>query len=99
MCVFIFFFHKQFETKCIGCGNGIPLTEEVRRAHNSVYHLKCFMCQICHIELQTGDEFYLMEDKKFICKIDYENVKVKGKFIFIKFATIKYSDYLIIVFV
>ena len=50
---------------------------------HSVYHLKCFMCQICHIELQTGDEFYLTEDKKFICKIDYENVKAKGKFIFI----------------
>ena len=41
------------------------------------------MCQMCHIELQTGDEFYLMEDKKLICKIDYENAKAKGKFIFI----------------
>jgi hypothetical protein len=37
------------------------------------------MCHMCHIELQTGDEFYLMEDKKLICKTDYENAKAKGK--------------------
>ncbi len=40
------------------------------------------MCHMCHIELQTGDEFYLMEDKKLICKTDYENAKAKGKIFF-----------------
>jgi LIM homeobox protein 3/4 len=79
-------FFRQFGTKCSGCGNGIPPTESVRRAHHSVYHLKCFMCQMCHLEFQTGDEFYLMEDKKLICKTDYENAKAKG----INFNTIKY---------
>ena len=33
---------------------------------------------MCNVELQTGDEFYLMEDKKLICKNDYEALKAKG---------------------
>ena len=37
---------------------------------------------MCQQELQTGDEFYLMEDKKLMCKIDYENAKSKGTQIF-----------------
>ena len=37
---------------------------------------------MCQQELQTGDEFYLMEDKKLMCKIDYENAKAKGTQIF-----------------
>ena len=71
-------FLRKFGTKCSGCGHGIPPTDAVRRAHNNVYHLKCFMCRICHIEFQTGDDFYLMDDKKLICKTDYENAKAKG---------------------
>ena len=38
------------------------------------------MCQMCHVELQTGDEFYLMEDGRLICKDDYETAKAKGEF-------------------
>ena len=72
-------FFRKFGTKCSGCNEGIPPTEAVRRAHNNVYHLKCFMCQMCHIELQTGDEFYLMEDKRLICKDDYETANAKGE--------------------
>ena len=26
----------------------------------------------------TGDEFYLMEDKKLLCKADYDSAKAKG---------------------
>ncbi len=33
---------------------------------------------MCQMELQTGDEFYLMADKKLMCKVDYENAKAKG---------------------
>ena len=29
--------------------------------------------------MDTGDEFYLMEDKKLLCKYDYETAKSKGK--------------------
>jgi len=27
----------------------------------------------------TGDEFYLMEDNKLVCKTDYESAKQRGK--------------------
>lgn len=39
---------------------------------------------MCSRQLNTGDEFYLMEDRKLICKQDYEAAKMKGK-IFVKF--------------
>ena len=70
--------NRKFGTKCSGCGHGIPPTESVRRAHTNVYHLKCFVCKMCRVEFQTGDEFYLMtDDHKLICKTDYENAKLK----------------------
>lgn len=33
---------------------------------------------MCSRELKTGDEFYLMEDRKLVCKRDYEEAKAKG---------------------
>ena len=30
-------------------------------------------------KLDTGDEFFLMEDKKLLCKHDYETAKSKGE--------------------
>ncbi len=29
--------------------------------------------------MDTGDEFYLMEDRKLLCKPDYEAAKMKGE--------------------
>lgn len=58
---------------------GIPPTQVVRRAQDNVYHLQCFLCAMCSRTLNTGDEFYLMEDRKLICKRDYEEAKAKGK--------------------
>lgn len=51
----------------------------VRRAQDNVYHLQCFMCSMCSRQLNTGDEFYLMEDGKLVCKPDYEAAKAKGE--------------------
>jgi LIM homeobox protein 3/4 len=31
--------------------------------------------------LNTGDEFYLIDDQKLVCKLDYEALKNKGRFI------------------
>lgn len=39
------------------------------------------------ILLSSGDEFYLMEDNKLVCKADYEAAKQRGELIF--FAIIK----------
>ncbi|XP_041370648.1 LIM/homeobox protein Lhx3-like isoform X2 [Gigantopelta aegis] len=71
-------FFKRFGTKCAGCEKGIPPTEVVRRAQDNVYHLDCFACLMCARQLNTGDEFYLMEDRKLVCKNDYEAAKARG---------------------
>ncbi|KAF2353248.1 Zinc finger LIM-type [Trinorchestia longiramus] len=68
-------FFRRFGTKCAGCEQGIPPTQVVRRAQDNVYHLHCFACIICQRQLNTGDEFYLMEDNKLVCKTDYEQAK------------------------
>lgn len=70
---------SHFGTKCAGCDKGIPPTEVVRRAQDHVYHLECFACLMCSRQLNTGDEFYLMEDRKLVCKTDYEAAKARGE--------------------
>lgn len=50
----------------------------VRKAQDFVYHLHCFACIICTRQLATGDEFYLMEDGRLVCKEDYETAKQNG---------------------
>ena len=72
-------FHcRRFGTRCAGCNQPIPPTQVVRRAQENVYHLQCFACFICSRQLSTGDEFYLMDDKKLVCKADYEAAKARG---------------------
>ncbi|KAG5675860.1 hypothetical protein PVAND_005728 [Polypedilum vanderplanki] len=74
-------FFKRYGTKCASCDLGIPPTQVVRRAQDNVYHLQCFSCALCSRQLNTGDEFYLMEDKKLVCKPDYEAAKAKGLYL------------------
>lgn len=71
-------FARRYGTKCAGCDLGIPPTQIVRRAQDLVYHLQCFACVMCGRTLNTGDEFYAMEDRKLVCKPDYEAAKTKG---------------------
>lgn len=52
----------------------------VRKAQDFVYHLHCFACIMCSRQLATGDEFYLMEDGRLVCKVDYEAAKQNGTF-------------------
>lgn len=35
---------------------------------------------MCSRQLATGDEFYLMEDGRLVCKVDYETAKQNGRF-------------------
>lgn len=35
---------------------------------------------MCNQQLKTGDEFYLMEDRKLVCKADYETAKARGMY-------------------
>ncbi|XP_033235696.1 LIM/homeobox protein Lhx3 isoform X5 [Drosophila pseudoobscura] len=73
--------NRRYGTKCSACDMGIPPTQVVRRAQDHVYHLQCFLCAMCSRTLNTGDEFYLMEDRKLICKRDYEEAKAKGLYL------------------
>uniref|UniRef100_H2Y6W6 Uncharacterized protein n=1 Tax=Ciona savignyi TaxID=51511 RepID=H2Y6W6_CIOSA len=68
-------FFKRYGTKCAGCDEAIPPTEVVRRAQENVYHLECFRCFMCNDQLGTGDQFYLLDDNRLVCKKDYETAK------------------------
>uniref|UniRef100_A0A4W4DXW1 LIM homeobox 4 n=2 Tax=Electrophorus electricus TaxID=8005 RepID=A0A4W4DXW1_ELEEL len=68
-------FFKRFGTKCAWCQQGIPPSQVVRKAQDFVYHLHCFSCVMCSRQLATGDQFYLMEDGRLVCKTDYETAK------------------------
>ncbi|KAF4524639.1 hypothetical protein B566_EDAN013748 [Ephemera danica] len=70
-------FFKRFGTKCAGCDQGIPPTQVVRRAQEHVFHLGCFACALCARQLATGDEFYLTEDRRLVCKADWEAARSK----------------------
>ncbi|KAH8854950.1 LIM/homeobox protein Lhx3 [Schistosoma japonicum] len=70
-------FFRRFGTKCAGCDKGIPPMEVVRTAQENVYHLDCFHCVSCTRMLNTGDEFYLLRDRKLMCKSDFEAAKAR----------------------
>lgn len=72
--------YSKFGTGCAGCGESIATATLIRRAHNLVYHMHCFMCCICRRQLDTGDEFFLIpRDGRLVCKPDYDAAKAKGK--------------------
>ncbi|XP_034033352.1 LIM/homeobox protein Lhx1-like [Thalassophryne amazonica] len=66
-------FFRRFGTKCGGCAQGILPSDLVRRARSKVFHLNCFTCVICHKQLSTGEELYILDEFKFVCKDDYQN--------------------------
>ncbi|CAG2158507.1 unnamed protein product [Oppiella nova] len=63
--------HLLFGTKCSGCSQGILPTDLVRRARSKVFHLKCFTCLVCRKQLSTGEELYILDENRFVCKEDY----------------------------
>lgn len=34
-----------------------------------MFHLKCFTCFVCRKQLLTGEELYVVDDTKFVCKV------------------------------
>lgn len=65
------FFCRRYGTKCSGCGQGIAPSDLVRKPRDKVFHLNCFTCCICRKQLSTGEQLYVLDDNKFICKDDY----------------------------
>lgn len=64
---------RCFGTKCAGCAQGISPSDLVRRARSKVFHLNCFTCMMCNKQLSTGEELYIIDENKFVCKEDYLN--------------------------
>ncbi|XP_067014818.2 LIM/homeobox protein Lhx1 [Anabrus simplex] len=64
-------FFRRYGTKCGGCSQGISPSDLVRKARDKVFHLNCFTCMVCRKQLSTGEELYVLDDNKFICKDDY----------------------------
>ncbi|XP_045108455.1 LIM/homeobox protein Lhx1-like isoform X1 [Portunus trituberculatus] len=69
-------FFRRFGTKCSGCLQGISPQDLVRKARDRVFHLKCFTCCVCRKQLSTGEELYVLEENKFVCKQDYMSGKL-----------------------
>ncbi|XP_052889552.1 LIM/homeobox protein Lhx3 [Anopheles moucheti] len=64
-------FFRRYGTKCSGCGQGIAPSDLVRKPRDKVFHLNCFTCCICRKQISTGEQLYVLDDNKFICKDDY----------------------------
>ncbi|XP_043685225.1 LIM/homeobox protein Lhx5 isoform X1 [Vespula pensylvanica] len=68
-------FFKRYGTKCGGCLQGIGPQDLVRKARDKVFHLNCFTCVVCRKKMSTGEELYILDDNKFVCKQDYMSGK------------------------
>ncbi|XP_043483778.1 LIM/homeobox protein Lhx5 isoform X2 [Leptopilina heterotoma] len=64
-------FFRRYGTKCGGCLEGINPSDLVRKARDKVFHLNCFTCLVCRKQMSTGEELYVLDDNKFVCKEDY----------------------------
>ena len=38
-----------------------------------MFHVKCFTCSKCNRQLEAGEEFYTLDNKKFLCSRDFKN--------------------------
>uniref|UniRef100_A0A1B0GQ20 Uncharacterized protein n=1 Tax=Phlebotomus papatasi TaxID=29031 RepID=A0A1B0GQ20_PHLPP len=60
------------KNKCVACGERISSDEFVMRTDaEDLFHLKCFVCVVCGVQLQKGDHYVLKQGQLF-CRIDYE---------------------------
>lgn len=57
--------------KCLGCAERVGPDELVMRALDAVFHLRCFVCVVCGVRLQKGDQFVIKQGQLF-CRPDYE---------------------------
>lgn len=71
---------RRFGPKCSGCHLGISPTDLVRRARDRVFHINCFICCMCYKQITTGEQLYVVDENKFMCKQDYMvNKKFQGR--------------------
>ncbi|BES98581.1 LIM domain [Nesidiocoris tenuis] len=64
-------YERLYGRKCLGCGEAIETNELVMRASEAVFHIRCFLCVVCGVRLQKGDQFVVKQGQLF-CRPDYE---------------------------
>lgn len=57
--------------RCARCSHGISSTELVMRAREFVYHVQCFTCAHCGVQLTKGDQFG-MSGHLIYCRDHYQ---------------------------
>ena len=72
-------FYRRYGRPCSICQEGISPKQSVRKVLDKVYHISCFSCVVCKMQLSTGDLFYLLDNGTVICKRDLEESKYSGK--------------------
>ena len=60
---------------CVKCGNGVIGENSGCTAMGKIYHITCFTCVQCQINLQ-GKPFYALDGKPY-CEDDYLNTLEK----------------------
>ena len=71
------YIYRTFGVKCSGCDDSIYPSDLVRRIAQRIFHLSCLKCSQCKAEANTGDQIYLLDDGRFFCKTDYEQLILK----------------------
>lgn len=61
---------RRFAPKCSGCDLTFKPTDMVRKARDHFFHVSCFVCVICHRQLMTGDQLFIINGHLFVCKED-----------------------------
>ncbi|XP_018801461.1 PREDICTED: LIM homeobox transcription factor 1-beta [Bactrocera latifrons] len=66
-------YERLFSIKCTFCCHPILPHEMVMRPIPAfIYHLPCFICYICRLPLQKGEQFLLRDGQLFCCRHDLE---------------------------
>ncbi|XP_067642858.1 LIM homeobox transcription factor 1-beta [Eurosta solidaginis] len=66
-------YDRLFSIKCTGCCHPIlPHDLVMRPIAAFIFHLPCFICYICRLPLQKGEQFLLRDGQLFCCRHDLE---------------------------
>ncbi|KAL5280069.1 ISL1 family protein [Megaselia abdita] len=63
---------RLFRAKCDKCGNSFSRNDYVMRARTKIFHMDCFRCNTCAIQLKPGQEFALRDGGVLYCKEDHD---------------------------